>query len=133
MMAPRKGSRKSNPEPAKTPKFNLDLNGDTTNPDSERQLRKTTIAQRYPFPSKGKATAKLFSSVHNHKQPEVIIFQNPLVISPQTSHVSNFASSSPPSTTPTTPPQPQSLVVPNMVVNRMEAIITTRYAPLVFP
>jgi hypothetical protein len=69
-----KGSRKSNLEPTKTPKFNLDLNGDIANPDLEKKLRKTTIAQRYPLSSKGKVTAKKIASIHNLKQPEVIIF-----------------------------------------------------------
>jgi len=73
-LAPRKGSRKSNLQPTKTPKDNLDINGNTTNPDLERQLRKTTIAQRYPLPSKGKATAEKIVSVHNYKQLEVVIF-----------------------------------------------------------
>jgi hypothetical protein len=55
------------------------------------------------------------------------------VISHQISPISTFTSSSSQETTPTSHPHPQSLVVTNMVVNRMEAIITTRYAPLVLP
>jgi hypothetical protein len=53
------------------------------------------------------------------------------MISPQISPASTFASSYFQETIPTSPPQPQIPVVPNMVVNKMESIITFRYAPLV--
>jgi len=85
------------------------------------------------LPSKGSTTYEKVSPVLKKKQPEIIIFENPLVISPQISLASTYTSSSSQETTPASPPNSQSLVAPNMVVNKMEAIITTIYAPLVLP
>jgi hypothetical protein len=95
------------------------------------KLRKSIVSQRYTSPLKGKATHKEPMSNHNHKQLEFDIPENHNSKGAQTYSNPDSTSVSSPTSTPVSPINLQIPIIQVMVVNRMDAIIVAKYAPLV--
>jgi hypothetical protein len=132
-LAPRKGLKRSKYEHIKATKAHPNPEKDTVVSEPERQLRKSTLAQRYTSSLKGKVAPKESTFVHFHKQLEFASPENHNSKEPQTPSTPASTSSSSPASTPVAPINIQIPIAQTMVVNRMDAIIVARYAPLVFP
>jgi hypothetical protein len=101
--------------------------------EPERKLRKSTIAQRYTSPLKGKVVPKESTYLHHHKNLEFASPENHNSKEHQTSSTPDSTSSSSPTSTPAAPINLQIPIAQAMAANRMNAIIVARYAPLVLP
>jgi hypothetical protein len=97
------------------------------------QLRKSIVAQRYTSPLKGKVAHKEPMSNHNHKKIEFDSLENHNSKGAQTSSTPNSTSVSILESTPVSPINMQIPIIQKMVVNRMDVIIVSKYAPLVLP
>jgi hypothetical protein len=95
------------------------------------KLRKSTIAQRYTSPLKGKASHKEPMFNHNHKQFGFTIPENHNSKEAQKSPNPNSTLASNPVSIHVSPINLQILIIQVMVVNMMDVIIAARYAPLV--
>jgi hypothetical protein len=133
ILAPRKGLNKSKYEHIKATKAHPNPEKDTVVSEPERKLRKSTVAQRYTSPLKGKVVPKESTSLHHHKQLEFASPENHNSKEPQTYSTPDSTSSSSPTSTPVAPINLQIPISQAMAANRMNAIIAARYAPLVLP
>jgi hypothetical protein len=132
-LAPRKGFNKSIFEHSKATKDHTNPEKDTVVYEPERKLRKSIVAQRYTSPLKGKVAHQENKSNHHHKQLEFSIPGNHNSKEAQTYPTLDSTSSTSPTSTPVSPINLQIPIMQVMVVNRMDAIIFARYAPLVLP
>jgi hypothetical protein len=132
-LAPRKGFNRSKSENSKAKKVDSNPENNTVGSELERKLRKSTVAQRYTSPLKGKAAHQENTSNHHHKQLEFASPENHNSKGAHTSPTPDSTSTSSPASTPVSPINLQIPIVQAMVVNRMDVIIAARYAPLVLP
>jgi hypothetical protein len=130
-LAPRKGLKRSKSEHIKATKAHPNPEKDTVVSEPERKLRKSTVAQRYTSPLKGKVVPKESTSLHHHKQLEFASPENHNSKEPQTYSTPDSTSSSSPASTPVAPINIQIPIAQAMAANRMDVIIAARYAPLV--
>jgi hypothetical protein len=130
---PRKGFNRSKSENNKSKKAHSNPENNTVVSEPERKLRKSIVAQRYTSPLKGKVAHKENTSNHNHKQLEFDSPENHNSKGAQTSSTPDSTSASSPASTPVSPINLQIPIIQTMAVNRMDAIIVARYAPLVLP
>jgi hypothetical protein len=96
-------------------------------------LRKSTLAQRYTSPLKGKDAHKESTFNHNQKKFEFSIPENYNSKEAQTYPTLDSTSSSSPTSAPVSPINIHISTIQDKDVNMMDAIIDARYAPLVFP
>ena len=130
---PRKGFNRSKSENRKSKKADCNPENNTLGSEIERKLRKSTVSQRYTFPLKGKVSHQENTSNHHHEQLEFASPKNHLSKGAQTSPTPDSTLSSSPSSTLVSPINLHIPIVQAMAVNRMDAIIAARYAPLVLP
>jgi hypothetical protein len=91
-LAPKKGLKKSKSEHTKATKPHPNPENDTIVSDPEIQLRKSTLAQIYTSPLKGKAAPQKSTVLHHHKHLEFTSPKNHSSKEPQTPK--NLASTS---------------------------------------
>jgi hypothetical protein len=132
-LAPKKGFNRSKSENSKAKMDHPDPMNNTVASEPERKLRKSTLAQTYTSPLKGKTAHKEPTSNHNHKQFEFASLENHNSKEAHISPTPDSTSSSCPASTPVSPINLQIPIIQAMTVNRMDVIIATRYAPLVLP
>jgi hypothetical protein len=126
-----KGLERSKFEHIKATKSHPNPEKDVIVYEPERQLRKSTLAQRYTSPLKGKYAPQESTFLHNHKQLEFSIPENQNSKELKTPSTPTSTSSSSPTSTLIAPINNQIPISQTMVVNKMDAIIAARYAPLV--
>jgi hypothetical protein len=133
-LAPTKGFNKSKFEHSKATKAHHNPKNDTVVSDPERKLWKSTVAQRYPSPLKGKVVHKESTSLHYHKIIEFSSPENHYSKEYHTSSTPDSTSSSSPTSTSITPINLHIPVTQAMAsTNRMHVIVAAKYTHLVMP
>jgi hypothetical protein len=132
-MEPGKGFNISKYEKSKAKKVDYNPENNTVGPELERKLMKSTIAHRYTSPLKGKDAHQENTSNHHHEKLEFASPENHNSNGAQASPTPDSTSASSPASSPVSPINLNIPIVRAMVVNRMDFIIASRYAPLVLP
>jgi hypothetical protein len=109
-LAPRKGFNRSKSENRKDNKAHSNSENKIVVSESEIQLRKSIVAQRYTSPLKGKVAHKDSTSNHNHKKFEFDIPENHNSKGPHTYSNPNSTSISSPASTLVSPINYKSLL-----------------------